>query len=84
NFVVAVSVPNVPQGAPATARFTFSVYGDGRFRLNTGTAAMAPGDNPQRIVVPVSNYHTITIRVEPASIGATGYGQWLEPMFLKQ
>jgi len=72
----------VPQGAPATARFTFAVYGDGKFLL-TRTPLIAPGDAAQHISVLVSNLHTITLRVEPGTVGATGFGQWVQPMFLR-
>ena len=74
----------VPQGAPPGVRFTFAVYGDGKFLL-TKTPAIAAGDKAEHITVPVGNLHTITLRVEPASagIGAVS-GQWMQPMFLRQ
>lgn len=94
NTAVTYSVPkgfstfaagvNVPQGAPPGARFTFAVYGDGKFLL-TRTSAIGLNDNPQHLSVPVGNLHIITIRIEPASAGIpAAAADWIKPMFLRQ
>ena len=74
----------VSKDAPASARFIFTVYGDGKFPL-AKTSPIGRGDNTQHLAAPVANYRTITLRIEPASVDASaGSGQWIMPVFLRQ
>jgi hypothetical protein len=49
----------------------------------TRTPLIAAGDAPQKISTLVASLHTITLRVEPGSVGASGFGTWVQPIFLK-
>jgi hypothetical protein len=83
-FVTFASGASVPKDMPVGARYTFAVYGDGKFLL-VRTSALGPGDIAQHISVPVGNLHTITIRIEPASAGVgPGSAEWIQPIFLRQ
>jgi len=82
-FNVFSSSVSVPKDAPPGARFTFAVYGDGKFLLSRSSPA-SPSDNPQRVRVNTTNVRTITLRMEPASPGFPAVsGKWAQPMFLK-
>jgi len=90
NFPVSYAVPlgltvftssvSIPKDAPAGTRFTFAVYGDGKFLIQR-SLPMAVGDPPQALRAELNNVHAITLRAEPSFPGMDKvYGQWTGPM----
>jgi len=71
----------VPKDAVAGARYTFSIYGDGR--LLSRSVPIAAGDNPQHISVAMANAKMIAIRLEPMAPNAAAWGKWAQPMFMR-
>jgi len=71
----------VPKDAVVGARYTFSIYGDGR--LLSRSVPIAAGDNPQHISVAIGNAKMVALRLEPMAPNAAAWGKWAQPMFMR-
>ena len=71
----------IPKDAVVGARYTFSIYGDGR--LLSRSVPIAAGDNPQHISVALSNARMLALRLEPMAPNGAAWGKWAQPMFMR-
>ncbi|MGB8354411.1 MAG: NPCBM/NEW2 domain-containing protein [Chthoniobacteraceae bacterium] len=71
----------IPKDAVTGARYTFSIYGDGR--LLSRSVPIAAGDNPQHISVALANTRMMALRLEPMAPNGAAWGKWAQPMFMR-